>query len=159
MVFDLAKVSRDRLVFASLYSVSGSMKTRKFSSKLDNLGEICDFITQYAVKAGLNESQVYAVQLAVDEAATNIIEHAYGGKEQGEVLITCQVLEDGLKVVLCDHGRSFDPQRVPDPALNVPIEELRPRGLGIFLMRKMMDEVHYKFTSDKGNILTMTKHR
>jgi len=125
---------------------------------LNNLEQICDFVTECAANAGLDESEVYAVQLAVDEASTNIIEHGYGGECPSRIDITCETLEDGLKVILYDDAQPFEPTDVPEPETNVPLEELKPRGLGIFLMRKMMDEVKYQPTPDQGNTLTMIKH-
>lgn len=134
-------------------------RTRKFTSKLDVLGEVCDFVTHSAKECGLNEAQVYAVQLAVDEAATNIIEHAYKGHSVGEFEITCQSLDEGIAVTLHDHGNTFDPESVPQPLLNVPLEELRSRGLGVFLIRKMMDQVEYEFSPERGNTLRMIKRK
>lgn len=125
---------------------------------MNNLEQICDFVTECAANAGLDESEVYAVQLAVDEASTNIIEHGYGGECPSKIDITCETLEDGLKVILYDDAQPFEPTDVPEPETNVPLEELKPRGLGIFLMRKMMDEVKYQPTPDRGNTLTMIKH-
>ena len=135
------------------------MPTQTFRSDLGNLEKICDFVTIYAKKAGLDERQVYAVQLAVDEAATNIIEHGYRCTGQGDVQITCKPEVDGLRVILHDHAPPFDPDEIPEPITDVPLEELKPRGLGIFLMRKMMDEVTYEFNADKGNTLTLVKRK
>ena len=135
------------------------MPTKTFSSNLGNLENICNFVTVYARKAGLDDRQVYAVQLAVDEAATNIIEHGYRCSGQGDVEITCKSEKDGLRVILHDHAPPFDPDEIPEPATDVPLEELKPRGLGIFLMRKMMDEVIYQFDADSGNTLTLIKRK
>ena len=134
------------------------MTTKRFSCTLQNLEEICDFVTHYAIEAGLNESEVYAVQLAVDEASTNIIEHGYGRECPERIDITCEILEDGLKVVIYDDAAPFNPETVPDPDTDVSLEELKPRGLGVFLMRKMMDEVHYTGDPVLGNTLTLIKH-
>jgi serine/threonine-protein kinase RsbW len=94
----------------------------------------------------------------VDEAATNIIEHGYGMECPSRIDITCDTLQDGLKVVIYDDAEPFDPTKVPEPALNVSIDEIKPRGLGIFIMRKMMDEVNYISSPDMGNTLTMIKY-
>ena len=134
------------------------MPTKRFSCSLNNLEKICDYVSECANKAGLNEAEVYAVQLAVDEATTNIIEHGYGGECPSRIDITCEILEDGLKVVLYDDAEPFNPEEVPEPQTNVPLEELKPRGLGVFLIRKMMDEVIYQSTPDRGNTLTLIKH-
>jgi serine/threonine-protein kinase RsbW len=134
------------------------MPTKRFSCSLNNLEDICDYITHCADKAGLNESETYAVQLAVDEATTNIIEHGYGEECANRIDIACEVIEDGLKIVIYDDAEPFNPISVPDPEINVSLDEIKPRGLGIYLMRRMMDEIHYQSSPDKGNILTMIKH-
>jgi serine/threonine-protein kinase RsbW len=135
------------------------MPTKRFTCSLKNLEKISDYVTDYAKQAGLNETQVYAVQLAVDEASTNIIEHGYGQECPSRIDITCDVQEDGLKVVIYDDAEPFNPETVSEPEINVPLDEIKPRGLGIFLMRQMMDEVNYQSSSDTGNTLTMVKHR
>jgi serine/threonine-protein kinase RsbW len=133
------------------------MPTQRFSCSLKNLETICDYVTHCANEAGLNEAEVYAVQLAVDEASTNIMEHGYGRECPNRIDITCEILEDGLKVVIYDDADPFNPESVPDPEINVPLDELKPRGLGIFFIRKMMDEVHYESSTVMGNTLTMIK--
>ena len=125
---------------------------------MQNLEAICDYVTHFAEQAGLNEAEVYAVQLAVDEATTNIIEHGYGVECPNRIDVSCKVLKDGLKVVIYDDAEPFDPSSIPEPEINVSLDEIKPRGLGIFFMRKMMDEVSYEPSRDKGNILTMIKH-
>jgi serine/threonine-protein kinase RsbW len=135
------------------------MPTKRFTCSLKNLEEISDYVTDYAKQAGLNDSQVYAVQLAVDEASTNIIEHGYGQECPSRIDITCDVQEDGLKVIIYDDADPFNPESVPKPEINVALDEIKPRGLGIFLMRQMMDEVNYQSSAEKGNTLTMLKLR
>jgi serine/threonine-protein kinase RsbW len=135
------------------------MPTVIFAGRLKNLKDISDFVVKQAQSAGFNDSDVYAVQLAVDEAATNIIEHAYGGDGKGDIVCSCEVLKDGFEVRLSDSGRPFDYDSVPDPVVGVPIEKLKPRGLGVFLMRKMMDDVSYYTSAEEGNVLVMIKHK
>ena len=135
------------------------MTTKRFSCSLNNLEQICNYVTHYARQAGLNDTEVYAVQMAVDEASTNIIEHGYGQECPSRIDITCDVQEDGLKVVIYDDAEPFNPESIPKPEVNVPLEELKPRGLGMFLMEQMMDEVHYQSNPAVGNTLTMIKHR
>ena len=134
------------------------MATKRFTCSLNNLENICNYVTHYARQAGLNETEVYAVQLAVDEASTNIIEHGYGEECPSRIDITCDVQENGLKVVIYDDAEPFNPESVPEPEVNVPLEEIKPRGLGMFLMRQMMDEVYYQSNPAMGNTLTMIKH-
>jgi serine/threonine-protein kinase RsbW len=135
------------------------MPTCSFPGRYESLAQICAFISGMAEKAGLSDSATYAVQLAVDEACSNIVEHAYGKEGIGDIQCTCEVDDGNLKIVLQDQGRPFDPNVVPEPARNAPLDEVKPGGAGLFLMRKLMDEVHFEFTLDRGNILTMIKRK
>lgn len=133
------------------------MPKRVFAGRLANLKEISIFVTQAAKEAGLDDSAVYAVQLAVDEAATNVIEHSYGGDDQGDIKITCQNVSNGFKIILVDHGKPFNPEKVKKPNINLPLEEIHPRGLGMYFMRQVMDEVIFEFSPKLGNKVTMIK--
>jgi len=62
-------------------------------------------------------------------------------------------------VVIYDDAEPFNPETVSEPEINVSLDEIKPRGLGIFLMRQMMDEVNYQSSQEMGNTLTMVKHR
>ena len=130
-----------------------------FPGRFDSLSKISRFVTSAARTAGLNSAAVYAVEMAVDEACTNIIEHAYGGESRGDIECTCQVEGGELTVTLRDYGRPFDLSSVPEPDISACLEERREGGLGLFLIRKLMDEVHFRFTPDSGNILTLVKRK
>lgn len=135
------------------------MQTLTFPGKFSSLEKISDLIVQSAQTAGLDSNAIYAVQLAVDEACSNIIEHAYRGEGNGDIEVSTQVTEAGLKVIIRDFGAPFNPGKIPTPNLNVPLEKLEPRGVGLYLMRKMMDEVNFEFTPGTGNVLTMVKKK
>jgi len=130
-----------------------------FPGRFDSLSAIVDFVTQAARLAGLESSDVHAVQLAVDEACTNIIEHAYGGEDLGSIRCTYTVDRSGLTITLCDRGIPFDPASVPDPDLHSQLECRQEGGLGLYLMRHLMDEIRFQFSPDQGNTLTMIKRR
>jgi serine/threonine-protein kinase RsbW len=130
-----------------------------FPGRFENLAKISEFVVRAARTAGLNEDAVYAIDLAVDEACTNIIEHAYGGEGVGEIRCTCLVLKNGLEIVLHDYGRPFNPSKIPPPDAKVRLKDLKDRGAGLFLMQKMMDEVRFEFNQREGNTLTMVKYR
>jgi anti-sigma regulatory factor (Ser/Thr protein kinase) len=68
-------------------------------------------------------------------------------------------LRNGLKIVLHDTGRPFNPARVPPPEVKARLKDLKSRGAGLFLMQKMMDEVSFEFTQGGGNFLTMVKYQ
>ena len=104
-----------------------------------------------------DEKDIYDVQLAVDEACTNIIEHAYSGKQTGKITILCKLSsKKEFTVKLIDQGKKFDPNAVLSPDTEAPLDERKRGGYGIYLMKKMMQNVKYAFT-EEGNELTMTR--
>lgn len=134
------------------------MTTAIFPGSYESLHPIREFVVKAAEQAGFDEAGVYAVELAVDEACSNIIEHAYGGENKGNIQCTYRISKESLTIVLEDRGRKFDPDSVPEPNFSAQLENLKAGGAGLFLMRKMMDEVRFEF-AEKGNILTMVKYR
>jgi anti-sigma regulatory factor (Ser/Thr protein kinase) len=136
------------------------MQTARFDAKFEFLDEIREFVGAVARAGGFSEREVYNIQLATDEAASNIIEHAYQGIRGGSIEISCEVKNDVMTIILVDHGKPFDPSEIPAPDLTSDLSERKIGGLGIFLMRKLMDEVHYKAEPQKSrNTLTMIKRR
>jgi serine/threonine-protein kinase RsbW len=135
------------------------MPTKTFPGRFASLSEISAFVVHAAEKAGLGSNATYAVELAVDEAATNIIEHAYQGEEKGAICCTIEIIPEGLQVTLQDWGIPFNPLDVPEPVINVPLEQVQSSGLGLFFMRKLMDEVRFEFSTEKGNTVTMIKKK
>ncbi len=136
-----------------------SSQTLTFPGRFDSLAAISEFVTRAAEAADLDARAVYAVQMVVDEACSNIIEHAYGGEGRGNIECTCRINDDGLTVILRDHGRPFDPTSVPKPDIHANLEDRDGGGLGFYLMHQLMDEVHFEFTPDSGNVLTMVKRK
>jgi len=134
------------------------MQSVQFTAKFEFLDEIREFVGNIARAGGFGAKDVYNIQLAADEAASNIIEHAYEGVSNGLMELSCGVSGNTITIILVDHGESFDPSAIPLPDLKADLSERKIGGLGIFLMRKLMDEVRYEI-KPKGNILTMTKRK
>jgi len=135
------------------------MKTVQFAAKFEYLDEIREFVGAIARDGGFTDKDVYNIQLATDEAASNIIEHAYEKIPDGMLVLSCEVRDGLMTIVLIDHGESFDPSEIPLPDLKADLSDRKIGGLGIFLMRKLMDEVHYEVKPNKNNVLTMTKRK
>ena len=132
------------------------MTTRILDADRAQLAAIREFVTQVGQTLGFDGQALYDLQLAVDEACTNVIEHAYGD-QGGEIRITVEAIENGVRVVIQDWGRPFDPTAIGIPDVCAPLEERRLGGLGLFLMRQVMDEVDFVFDPVEGNRLTMVK--
>jgi serine/threonine-protein kinase RsbW len=104
-----------------------------------------------------NQEEILDTQLAVEEAITNIIMHGYKGRT-GTILISCRATHGLVEVQIEDNGVPFDPLSVPEPDLTGNVEDRHIGGLGIFLIRQVMDEIVYRFENGK-NILTLVKRK
>jgi len=135
------------------------MNSLTFDADFQYLDDIRDLVGDAARQVGFSEKEIYSIQLAADEASTNIIEHAYAGMKGGKIEVECTVNENELKIVMRDKGKSFDPSSVPEPNVKADLSQRKIGGLGMYLMRQLMDEVTYETSSETGNILTMIKRK
>jgi len=126
-------------------------------SDIAEIPEVSAWLEEVMLGSGFTEEPILDTQLAVEEAITNVIVHGY--KEPGgEVVITCHVNSDRVEVEIADTAPRFDPLSMPVPDLDGSIEERRIGGLGVFLIRQVMDGVSYRYENGK-NVLLMTKNR
>jgi anti-anti-sigma factor len=126
--------------------------------RYDCIPAVTSFVAEAAEAAGLDEDAAFHCRMAVDEACTNVIEHAYGGEDIGAIQITCTIAPGACTIEIVDHGTAFDPNIVPVPQISQDLDKMHPGGIGLHLMRKMMDEVDFRF-EDERNILIMKKTR
>jgi anti-sigma regulatory factor (Ser/Thr protein kinase) len=104
-------------------------------------------VQQFAAVVGFNEAECRSIVLAVDEALANVIRHAYQGREDKGIELSCNLRcssangePDGLEFILVDHGRPAAPEQLKGRAL----DDVRPGGLGMHFITSIMDEVQYK---------------
>jgi anti-sigma regulatory factor (Ser/Thr protein kinase) len=126
----------------------------RIAAEVNQLAAIRHFVEEIAEAAGFSEEATGDLILAVDEAATNVIVHAYKDRP-GNIEIEPAMQGDTLEIRVRDRGPQFDPTGVPPPDLSIPLEERALGGLGIFLMRQSVDEVSYRVTPDGANELTL----
>jgi len=131
--------------------------TLKVPSSTENLAIIRDFVTKIGEQAGLTESEVGQLELAVDEACANVIEHAYGKDLTKEVSVRATLDSDAVEIDVIDTGQGFDPGAVQQMELDKLISNRKSGGLGMRLMKTLMDEVHYEIIPGKKNELRMIK--
>ena len=134
------------------------MISRFFPGRYESLEEIAEFVRSIAQAAGLSPFETYKLETAVDEACSNIIEHAYCGISDGVIEFTILTTPEAITIILKDNGRKFSPDSVLPPDVNAPLKKRKDHGLGIFIIRKWMDDVQFDYI-DGHNILTMTKYR
>ncbi len=137
-------------------------KTREFflkiPSKVDNLEIIRDFISGVANKVGFDSDEANKIELAVDEACTNVIEHAYQNDDSRNIDIAIKLECQKFTIVVTDRGRSFSFNQVDMPNMDSYLAELRVGGLGIYLMKTLMDEVDYQSKPNGSNEVRMVKY-
>jgi serine/threonine-protein kinase RsbW len=127
--------------------------------EMSYLYRIREFITGIAAESGIDEQDILNIELAVDEACANVIEHGYDPDSPNKSL-TIQMEIDDQKLVLkiIDQGKSFDPRLKPPPDIQKLITMKRDGGLGISLIKQTMDEIDYRRTPDGRNELILTKY-
>ena len=129
--------------------------------RYDRIKELCAFVVAGAQEVGFDDDELFRIELACDEACTNIIQHAYGGEETGDIEATWQFIQGKFVITLHDNGMPFDVDEVPMPNLPADkddINNLQIGGLGIHFMKKLMDEVRFSIDNNHGNTLIMIKY-
>ncbi|MDZ7266748.1 MAG: ATP-binding protein [candidate division KSB1 bacterium] len=110
------------------------------------IAHLCELI-------GFTPQQSQQTTLAVDEACSNIIKYAYGGATDKPIIVTARVMQNGIEIILRDFGKKVVPAEIKSRDLN----DLRPGGLGVHLIRSTMDVVAYDTSRKRGNILRLAK--
>lgn len=132
------------------------MATLTLIADAHKLASIREFVAQACKDLDLDRSATYHLTLAVDEACSNTIKHGYGG-QGGKIVITVEPVEAGVRTVVRDWGIPFEPNAVPEPDITAPLDQRPKGGLGLYIIRQVMDEVHFEFDAENGNTLTMVK--
>jgi serine phosphatase RsbU (regulator of sigma subunit)/anti-sigma regulatory factor (Ser/Thr protein kinase) len=127
-------------------------------AKMVALRDVRDFIEQIGKKHKFSEKVINSFKLVVEEACTNIIRHGYLDIKDGQITIRAIIRRLSLTIVIIDQGKSFDPRQLKNPDLQKYVQIGKKGGLGIFMMRKLMDDIQYHVTSH-GNELRLTKTR
>ncbi|MCX6143223.1 MAG: ATP-binding protein [Ignavibacteriales bacterium] len=132
--------------------------TKTIESRTDNLLEVREFVLRAARVFGFSEEEASKIVLAVDEACTNVIKHAYQFAPDREIEIVIQPVKDRMQITVIDDGKSFNPSIAKLPDLKQHLSHYRRGGLGIYLMRTLMDKVEYKYAPGKKNEVRLTKY-
>ncbi len=123
--------------------------------KKSELPALIEFMESACAEGGVKPELQFDLTLALEEAASNVIEHGY--KDKGGDLAVKIIISDGDVVIeLRDRAKPFKPGKVGRPDETIPLEDRPVGGLGLHLMHELMDEVRYETLPD-GNLLTMTK--
>ncbi len=130
----------------------------EIKSRTENLAEIREFINSAALEAGLSKEAIDNIILAVDEACTNIIKHAYKYFPDGKIVLNLKTDKKTFTIEIIDYGTSFEPGLVTHPDLQKYFNEKRVGGLGMYLMKALMDDVRYTTVPGKFNQVSLSKN-
>lgn len=125
-------------------------------NRLDEIERLSHLVEEFGRAHALSDDVIHALNLALDELITNVIVHGYEDAQPHPISVRLWRDDDTVGVEMEDDGRAFNPLEVPPPDLDAPIEERKVGGLGLFLVRAMMDQVEYRREQDR-NIVTLRK--
>ena len=126
-------------------------------SSTENLSMIRDFVGSIGERAGFGQRDLMQLELAVDEACANVIEHAYGSDTTHEVTVKAVLDADAVEIRIIDTGRGFDPSMVNQEEPDSLIAQRKSGGLGMRIISRVMDEVKYEIGPGQKNELRMIK--
>jgi serine/threonine-protein kinase RsbW len=128
----------------------------KLSNILSELERVNEALAQFRRRYGLSPKVAHDLNLALEEILTNIIYHGYTDDRKHEIYVRLKVRLGTVVAEVEDDGRPFDPLAATEPDITKPVEERTVGGLGIYLVRKLMDGLEYKRQGDR-NLLIMIK--
>jgi len=138
------------------------VKTQRYRLRIpsitENLQMIRVFVLKIAAKVGFNEETQEQIALSVDEACTNVIKHAHHHNARRLMDIKIETDANKIKITITDKGKGFDITKLQDPDIEKYIKESKHGGLGIYLIKTLMDEVNYEFNPGVKNQVQLTKY-
>ncbi len=126
------------------------------SAELESLAAFRDFIAEACRRQNIDDDTSYDLQLAVDEACTNIITHGYAGMNPGSIILDLEFQPTQVVMRLTDFGHPFEPYEPAAPDVHAALEDQPASGFGLFIIYGTMDSVDYT-TNEDGNTLILTK--
>jgi len=132
--------------------------TLHLQNRIAEVARLVDAVESFGTHAGLSADLTYRLTLSLDEIVSNVIRHGYSDTNDHVVEVRLSVHDGVVTSVIEDDGHPYDPRESPEPDLSMPVEQRGPGGLGIFLVRQMMDSIDYA-RRDGKNVLTVTASR
>jgi serine/threonine-protein kinase RsbW len=125
-------------------------------SQTERLNDVREFVSGLARTHGFGEDDINKITIAVDEACTNIIKHGYNYSPDNNIDVEINRTGSDFEIIISDKGRQFDPNAIQTPDMKDYFQHYRRGGLGVYLMKRIMDKVEFDLHRDK-NVLRMIK--
>lgn len=126
------------------------------AAEFESLGILRNFIAQACLETGIPEDVSYELQLCMDEACTNIIQHGYAGMNPGSIIFEMEISKESVTMFITDFGYAFEPGPAPMPDVAAALEGQPVGGFGLFIIYSIMDAVDYR-SDETGNTLILKK--
>lgn len=128
-----------------------------FKNKIEEVTRVAEFIEQVGEELELSFAVINSIQLAIEEAVVNVINYAYPKDKECEAYLDVSKKDNAVYFVLSDTGVPFDPTAKSDPDLTLSADERPIGGLGIFLVKQIMNEVTYEYSDGKNNLIMIKR--
>ena len=125
-------------------------------AKLENVSDAIDFVSKEAEDLPFSLRDKHQIEIAIDEIVSNVARYAYKDKS-GKTAVRIDTDSNGITITITDSGVPYNPLEKPDPDVTLSAEEREIGGYGIYIVKKVMDEVTYEYKDNK-NIFTMRKN-
>ena len=122
------------------------------NASTEQLAKVRKLVATFAKQQGFSDEQIQDIRLAVDEACTNIIKHAYQYDDSKEFEINIESRDNQLWISILDNGQPFDPSSYKKPDIEDQIRKKKRGGVGVYLIQKLMDKVEYHSSGGKNEI-------
>lgn len=129
----------------------------EIKANAEELASLLQEVEIWCLEKDFSIGTCYAIQLAVEELATNTIKHATGAKDELYISVSLEEHSDKIRLTYTDNARLFNPLDKENPDVDIPIEQRKVGGLGILLIKKVMDTIDYQYKDGK-NIIILTKN-
>ena len=126
------------------------------ANEISEVSKLNDFIEEIGREFAIAPDVLFNLNLVLEEAVVNVINYAYPKEEHEFIYLSASMHEGSIVLVLTDTGKAFDPTAAPEADITLSADERQIGGLGIFLIRQIMNEVKYERIDGK-NILTLEK--
>ena len=115
-------------------------------------------IRETAQKIGFTGDELYQIDLASEEAISNVMVHAFTGQERENFELICERTPLGMKITIKEKGLPFDPRQIPDYCPSEDIDKMSASGMGVFLMKKFMNEIYFRNLGMEGKETHLVKY-
>lgn len=122
---------------------------------ISEISRLVDRLEAFGAEAGLHADVAYRMTLALDEVVSNVIRHGFSDGAPHEIAVAIAIADGTVSATVTDDGDPYDPREAPPPDFDSPLDQRRIGGLGMHLVREMMDRIDYH-RNDGHNVLTVT---